>query len=160
MSDHQATADRVETEALRGEFTDAVMMRDYKRVASLFTPDGVCRMPDIPADLAGRDEIRAFGAGVPAVVDHLVQTTRPGTIVLDGDTARGRAYVHELGQARDGRAVQNDAIYHDRYKHTADGWRFSRRVFEIRYLDTTPPTGSARNTPAAPAESRTTAGNG
>jgi hypothetical protein len=40
MSDLQAIADRVEIEALRGEFTDAVMMRDYSRVASLFTPDG------------------------------------------------------------------------------------------------------------------------
>jgi hypothetical protein len=28
---------RVEIEALRGEFTDAVMMSDYDRVASLFT---------------------------------------------------------------------------------------------------------------------------
>ena len=54
MSDLQAIADRVEIEALRGEFTDAVMMRDYDRVASLFTPDGALRMPNIPAELAGR----------------------------------------------------------------------------------------------------------
>ena len=30
MSDFQAIADRVEIEALRGEFTDAVLMRDYE----------------------------------------------------------------------------------------------------------------------------------
>jgi len=36
MSDLQAIADRVQIEALRGEATDAVMMRDYDRVASLF----------------------------------------------------------------------------------------------------------------------------
>ena len=47
MSDFQAIADRVEIEALRGEFTDAVMMRDYHRVGSLFTPDGALRMPNI-----------------------------------------------------------------------------------------------------------------
>ena len=41
MSDFQAIADRVEIEALRGEFTDAAMMRDRARLASLFTPDGV-----------------------------------------------------------------------------------------------------------------------
>jgi hypothetical protein len=29
LNDLQAVADRVEIEALRGEFTDAVMMRDY-----------------------------------------------------------------------------------------------------------------------------------
>ena len=46
MSDLQAIADRVEIEALRGEFTDAAMMRDYDRLASLFTPDGALRIPD------------------------------------------------------------------------------------------------------------------
>ncbi len=35
MSDFQAIADRVEIEALRGEFTDAAMMRDRARLASL-----------------------------------------------------------------------------------------------------------------------------
>jgi hypothetical protein len=47
MSDFQAIADRVEIEALRGEYTDAVMMRDYERVASLFTPLGaeLCHLP-------------------------------------------------------------------------------------------------------------------
>jgi hypothetical protein len=50
MSDVQTIADRVEIEALRGEFTDAAMMRDYDRLASLFTPDGALRMPNIPVE--------------------------------------------------------------------------------------------------------------
>jgi hypothetical protein len=37
VTDFQAIADRVEIEALRGEFTDAAMMRDYDRTAPLFT---------------------------------------------------------------------------------------------------------------------------
>ena len=45
MSDFQAIADRVEIEALRGEFTDAAMMRDRARLAALFTPDGVAAVP-------------------------------------------------------------------------------------------------------------------
>jgi hypothetical protein len=40
MSDLQAIADRVQIEALRGEATDAATMRDYDRLASLFTQDG------------------------------------------------------------------------------------------------------------------------
>jgi hypothetical protein len=32
MTDIQAVADRVEIEALRGELTDAAMMRDYDRL--------------------------------------------------------------------------------------------------------------------------------
>ena len=142
MSDFQAIADRVEIEALRGEFTDAAMMRDYDRLALLFTPDGALRMPNIPAELASRDEIRAWGERVPTLVDYLVQTTHPGTIQLDGDTASGRAYIQELGRGRDGRTMLNFAIYHDRYQRTGDGWKFTERVFEVRYLDTTPLAGS------------------
>jgi ketosteroid isomerase-like protein len=56
MSDFQAIADRVEIEALRGEFTDAAMMCDYDRVASLFTPDGALRMPNVPVELVGREQ--------------------------------------------------------------------------------------------------------
>ena len=143
MSDLQAIADRVEIEALRGEFTDAVMMRDYDRGASLFTQDGALRMPNIPVELAGREEIRAWGDRVPALVDYLVQTTHPGTIQLDGDTASGRAYIQELIRLRDGRSELNYAIYHDRYQRTADGWKFTERVYEVRYLDNTPLAGSA-----------------
>ena len=143
VSDLQAIADRVEIEALRGEFTDAVMMRDYDRVASLFIPDGALRMPKIPAELAGREEIRAWGERVPALVDYLVQTTHPGTIQLDGDTASGRAYLQELARLRDGRSELNYAIYHDRYQRVGDGWKFTERVYEVRYRDTTPLAGMA-----------------
>jgi ketosteroid isomerase-like protein len=41
----QAIADRIEIEALRGEFSGAVMMRDYDRLASLFTEGAVVRIP-------------------------------------------------------------------------------------------------------------------
>ena len=143
MSDLQAIADHVEIEALRGEFTDAAMMRDYDRLASLFTPDGALRMPNVPVELVGQEEIRAWGERVPDLVDFLVQNTHPGTIALDGDTASGRAYIQELGRARDGRQGLNYAIYHDRYRRTGDGWKFTERVYEVRYLDTTTLAGSA-----------------
>ena len=143
MSDFQAIADRVQIEALRGEYTDAVMMRDYDRVALLFTPDGALRMPNVPVELVGLEAIRAWGDRVPAFVDYLVQTTHPGMIRLDGDTASGRAYMCELIRLRDGSSQLNYAIYHDRYQRTPDGWKFTERVYEIRYLDTTPLAGSA-----------------
>src|SRR5262245_47529717 len=108
MSDFQAIADRVEIEALRGEFTDAAMMSDYDRVAALFTPDG--------------------------------------------DTASGRAYLQEIIRLRDGSSHLNYAIYHDRYRRTGDGWRFTERVYEIRYLDTTPLTGAPPHPAGVPAD--------
>jgi ketosteroid isomerase-like protein len=146
--DFQAIADRVEIGALQGEFTDAVMMRDYDRVASLFTPDGALRMPNVPVELAGQDQIRAWGARVPDFVEFLVQNTHAGIIQLDGDTATGRAYMSELIGVRDGTSDLNYAIYHDRYQRTAGGWKFSERVYEVRYHDTSPLAGSAPNAAA------------
>ena len=143
MSHFQAIADRFEIEALRGEFTDAVMMRDYDRLASLFTPDGAVRIPHINAEAVSREEIRAGIERLQDLWDYFVQTAHPGTIRLDGDTASGRAYISELGRFRDGRSEQNYAIYHDRYQRTPDGWKFTERVYEVRYLDTTPLAGSA-----------------
>lgn len=143
MNDLQAIADRVEIEALRGEFTDAVMMRDYDRVALLFTHDGALRMPYINVQLAGREEIRAWGHRAQGLWDYFVQTTHPGTIQLSGGTASGRAYIQELIRLRDGHSELNYAIYHDRYQRTPDGWKFTERLYEIRYLDSTALTGSA-----------------
>ena len=150
MTGFQAIADRVEIEALRGEFTDAVMMRDRARLASLFTPDGALRMPNIPAEQIGREQIRAGGEELQAQWEFFVQTTHPGTIRLDGDTATGRAYIHELVRTRDGRQGLNYAIYHDRYQRTSQGWKFTERVYEVRYLDATPLAGTGAGTPADP----------
>ncbi|WP_406295608.1 LUD domain-containing protein [Embleya sp. NBC_00888] len=143
MNDFRTIADRVEIEALRGEFTDAAMMRDRPRLASLFTPDGALRMPEIPAEQVGREEIRAGGERLQSQWDFFVQTTHPGTILLDGDTATGRAYVQELARTLDGRQGLNYAVYHDRYQRTEEGWKFAERVYEVRYLDTSPLAGTA-----------------
>ena len=127
MYDFDTIADRVEIGALRDEFTDAVMMRNYDRVASLFTPDGALRIPDIPADLTGQEEIRA---GATACRRPWSTSCRPHTRVRCCWTVTplsGRVYIQELISARDGRSGMNFAVYHDRYQRTGDGWKFSER---------------------------------
>ena len=56
--------------------------------------------------------------------------------------AAGRAHISELIRFRDGNSHLNCAIYHDRYQRTGDGWNFTERVYEIRYLDATALAGS------------------
>jgi ketosteroid isomerase-like protein len=142
MSNLDAIVDRFEIAALPGEFTDAGMMHDYDRFASLFTPDGVWRIPGV-ADFFSREEIRAGIERLQGLWEYFVQNVHPGTIELEGDTAVGRAYVSEFGRLRDGSSYLNYALYHDRYERTSDGWKFTQRVYEIRYLDTTALAGSA-----------------
>jgi ketosteroid isomerase-like protein len=141
--DIRTIADRVEIEALRAELTDAVLMRDYDRVEALFTPEGAMRWPHIDKEFLGREQIRAGIEWGQGLWEFFVQNTHAGVVRLDGDTATGRAYIHEFGRLRDGSSHLNYALYHDRYLRTPDGWKFSERVYEVRYLDTTPLAGSA-----------------
>ena len=115
MSDLQTIADRVEIEALRAEFTDAALMRDWDRFASLFTPDGAWRMPYVNVEFLSREAIRAGIERMQDLWDYFLRTTHPGTIELAGDTAVGRAYVTEFGRFRDGRSQLHFSVYHDRY---------------------------------------------
>jgi uncharacterized protein (TIGR02246 family) len=155
MTDMQIIADRVEIEALRGEFTDAGMMNDYDRLASLFTEDAVWRIPAVNAQLAGREEIRA---GIQRLKEelweYLLQATHPGTLQIDGDTASGRAYVLTFGRMRDGKSHLNYSVYHDRYQRTPDGWKFTERVDEVLYVDTTPLTGAPPDYSSRPLASK------
>src|SRR4029450_1738774 len=116
---------------------------DYDRFASLFTQDAVWRIPVVNVEFVGREEIRAgierLGEGL---WDYLVQTTHPGTIQLEGDTASGRAYVLGFGHMRAGSSHLTYSVYHDRYRRTPEGWKFTERADEIMYLDTTPLAGS------------------
>jgi uncharacterized protein (TIGR02246 family) len=148
MTDLQAIADRFEIGALPSEFTDAGLMRDYDRFASLFTEDAAWRMPHIPQEFAGREEIRAGVERLQGLWEYFVQTPHAGTVRVEGDTAVGRSFVSEFGRMRDGRSMSNYAVYHDRYRRTADGWKFAERVYEIRYVDTTPLAGSAPDSAA------------
>ncbi|MCE7010274.1 nuclear transport factor 2 family protein [Kibdelosporangium philippinense] len=142
MRDLQAIADRVEIEALRGEFTDSAMSRDYDRFANLFTVDGVWRIPGA-AEFFNRADIRAGIERLQGGWEFFTQSIHPGAVELKGDTATGRVYVEEFGRFKDGRSHRNYSVYHDRYLRTSDGWRFAERVYEMRYQDDSPLLGEA-----------------
>ena len=102
-------------------------------------------MADPPADVefSGRRDIRAGVERLQGLWRYFVQNVHPGAIRLAGDTATGRAYVEEFGLMHDGTSHRNYSIYHDRFRRTGDGWRFTERVYEVRYVDTTPLPGSS-----------------
>ncbi|MFJ6435881.1 nuclear transport factor 2 family protein [Streptomyces sp. NPDC091416] len=133
--------DRAEIDALRAEFTDAAMMNDHDRLAGLFVPDGVVRIPDAGIEAVGRDGIRGLGQQREAGFEVFVQTAHPGVVSLSGDTATGRACLSEAIRIRGGGSHLNYGLYHDRYLRTPEGWRFVERAYEIRYLDSTPLAG-------------------
>lgn len=145
MSDHHTIVDRIEIEALQNEFTDAVMMNDHDRLISLFVVDGGIRIPHGGVEAIGRDQLRRLAVERQERFAVFVQSTHPGVVRVAGDNAEGRAYMSELILAHDGTSYSNRAIYHDRYRRTDGGWRFVERVYEVRYVEPTPPPdGPAR----------------
>jgi len=149
MSDLHTIADRFEIEELRGAFTDASMMHDWDRFASLFTDDGAWRMPHINEAFSSRAEIRAGVERLRATWEYFVQSVHQGTVDLDGDTATGRSYVSEFGRFRDGRSNLNYSVYHDRYRRTQNGWKFAERIYEVQDADNSPLSGSTPRQHAA-----------
>lgn len=143
MSDLQNFMDRLEINALSGEFTDAATMRDYDRWAALFTEDARWQIAPGTLEFTGREAIRAAIERLQGNWEFFIQQVHPGWIEIDGDIAAGRVYTEELGRFRDGNSHGNYAIYHDRYRRTPQGWKFTERVYEVRYLDEAPLTGTA-----------------
>ena len=110
----------------------------HDRLASLFAGDGAVRIPHVNAAAVGREQIRAGVARLQGLWDCVVQTTHPGTIQLDGDTASGRAYIFELMHSQDHGSNVNHGTHHDHYRRSSDGWKFTERTYQITYVDTTP----------------------
>ena len=104
----------------------------------MFAGDGAVRIPHVNAAAVGREQIRAGVARLQGLWDCVVQTTHPGTIQLDGDTASGRAYIFELMHSQDHGSNVNHGTHHDHYRRSSDGWKFTERTYQITYVDTTP----------------------
>lgn len=158
MNNLDELADRLAIEALRVEYTDAATERDHDRLIALFTDDGIYRIPDGGVEHVGRDQLREGQLQLASVWEFFVQDTHQGTIRLDGDSATGRVPTFELGRLRDGRSMVNYGTFHDRYRRTADGWRFAEREYRIRYFDPTPLAGGPQVGLAEPAPETTPAG--
>lgn len=82
---------------------------------------------------------------VSPVHPHAALVYPQGSVRVDGDSAHGRSYIAEFGRFRDGGSHLNYALCHDRYRRTPHGWRFAERLYEIRYVDTTPSPARLRS---------------
>lgn len=122
---------------LAARFTDAVNERDPAAFRQVWTEDAVWEIGEPRGTRA---------EGADAIVDMFIRLLRPealfiqlthsGMIDFTGpDTATARFTERERGKGAND-YYENLAVYRDQLVRTADGWRFKRRVYEYRYLDT------------------------
>ena len=113
---------------LLNRYTEAASRADWPTVSSCFTADAVW---DTPAGrIAGRDAAIAKMQELVAGFDYVVQLNAPGVIDVSGDTATARSVIRECGKLK-GQDVAMEflAHYNDKIVRTADGWKFTERVF-------------------------------
>jgi AcrR family transcriptional regulator len=112
-------------------YCDAVLRRDTAAWAATWTDDATWDLGG--GALEGREAVVAAWEQAMAGFDWVVQAAP--TLVLEVDeaagTGTGRVTVEERFQRADGRRGILLGVYHDRYRRTADGWRFAARRLQV-----------------------------
>jgi len=134
----EETRDYVAITRLQAEYADAVTMRSWARVASLFVPDAPVSIDTVTRpviDLTGGEAVAEFIAGAIerfeffefVVLNTVVRLAAGG----DPSRARARMFMCELRQDRTTKEFSRAfGVYLDEYANTPDGWRFAARRYQ------------------------------
>ncbi len=134
--------DRLALRELSETYARCADRRDGEGLAALFEPDGVLRVvprgAEAPSgELSGRVDIAAaierldrYAATLHVVANHYAS--------VEGDAATAEVYclAHHLVDGADGQTDHVMLIrYFDRYRRTADGWRFVARELQVDWTE-------------------------
>lgn len=128
----QVVADELAVRQVTAAYSDAVTARDYDTFASLWAPEGVWVVPGLVETVGGE----AAAAQLKALVEpneFLMQLLHGGQVWVEGDSARARWLLQELGRTADGQGLHFAGVYQDELVRTGEGWRFAKRHFEFLY---------------------------
>jgi ketosteroid isomerase-like protein len=112
-------------------YSQAASRGDWDRVMTTFTPTAVWEIPHLKARFEGHEALRGALTHLASVMEYVLQLNTPALIKVDGDTATASSGIRECGKFT-GRDVAFEflGIYVDDLVRTADGWKFTRRVFD------------------------------
>jgi ketosteroid isomerase-like protein len=127
-----AVADEQAIRQLTASFSDAVNRRAFDDFGQLWLPDGVWAIPGLE-DAVGPNAIVAQLEQLISSFDFLLQLLHGGQVWVEGDAARARWYLVELGRTSDGQGVHFAGVYQDRLVRTNAGWKFGARKFDFLY---------------------------
>ena len=132
----RAVEDELAIRNLAARFTDAVNERDAGAFRQLWSHDAVWEIgPPLAARAEGIDAIVGMMARLLAPRTLFIQLTHSGVVTFTGeDTATSRFTERERGKGQQD-YYENLAVYRDVIARGPDGWRFKRRYYEYRYLD-------------------------
>lgn len=133
----QETIDWVAIRRLHASYADAVNRRAWSDLEALFLTDAVVRVElprKEPVEVVGPEALGDFIRGAVERFDWFQFVVLEAHIewppgIPDGE-ALGRVYMVELRlDGRTGQETKAFGLYQDRYRSTAEGWRFAARRF-------------------------------
>jgi ketosteroid isomerase-like protein len=135
----QKIEDELAIRNLAARFTDAVNERDAVAFRELWADDAVWEIgPPYQSSARAAEAIVEMFTRLLAAKPMFVQLTHSGVISFtSGCTATARFTERERGKGPQD-YYENLAVYRDELVKQPDGWRFKRRFYEYRYLDTSP----------------------
>ncbi|QQN73431.1 nuclear transport factor 2 family protein [Croceicoccus sp. YJ47] len=122
--------DRIAIRELIDTYADAVTQRDPELWGSTWAEDAHWTMPDYPEFPAqtGRENIVKLWTEAMAQYPGIIFEAYCGSIEVDGDTAKVRAYTSEVYD-QDGVTKRDRGEYDDECVKIDGRWYFQRRAF-------------------------------
>ncbi len=146
--DEKAIQDLIDERDIRklvARYSDAVTRNDADAWIATWTDDGVWDVGIAKA--AGRDAVLTTWQKLMGHFRFVTQLPQSGVIEIDGDVAAGTWHYLEIGWPSEGPGTLTIGHYVDGYARTAEGWRFSERIFRILYMGPGDLSGSPVGSP-------------
>lgn len=131
--------DRVEIQNTINLYHQAGSLGDLEQMVATFTPEAVWEFTQSGRRFEGHAAIHEAAVGFTAPLEYVAQINAPALITLEGDTATARTAVRETAKiaGRD-EGIEAFGVYVDRLVRTAEGWRFTHRAFDLKWMHRVP----------------------
>jgi ketosteroid isomerase-like protein len=112
-------------------YTDAVNRRDWTAFAAVYAEDAIWEgQGDLSMRFEGRDAITLGFVSIIEPMSMFVQMNAPAVIEIDGDRAKARSTIHELGDVPvEGTRFELYGRYEDELVRHKGEWLFHHRRF-------------------------------
>jgi hypothetical protein len=122
--------DEIAIQQTLNRYSDGASRADWEQVLSTFTPDATWEIADVGARYQDHAAIQNVMAAFVAQMAYFVQINSPAIIQVDGNRAVASSVIRECGKFADREeALEVLGRYSDELIRTAEGWKFTRRVF-------------------------------
>lgn len=123
--------DRLAIRELVEAFACAAMRGDATKVGSTWSEDGVWKLPSMPEPARGRNAIVSAFAKATDYLSFMSMISVPTELVVEGDTARGKALCQELIVTKTNEQKTVVGCYDDTYVKREGRWYFQTRTYEV-----------------------------